>query len=777
MKSAKPLRVHVLKLVLGVLAFSSFATLVNVWFTTTSAGQKQIVEALDIGQGVLRQVFNNRESQLISSAQVLTDDFGFKQAVATNDKATIGSVLDNHGARINADLMALVSLEGELIAANVAMPSDGSTALMTKQQLAEVTQLGGSTLWTVIDNELYQAIILTVDAPTPIAVAVVGFKVDEYLLENFDEITQLNTTVVYTDTQRKEKRLSTLPESHVEYAIDKLESSMSWLAFYSSKEAFVSRTFPLTQSLNSPVDVVLSANIEVIFSSFNQLQRNIFGIAVGSLILAFLLSVMLSKKLTRPLGKLAKVSQRIANGAYDELSTEQHVISEVEQLTSSFSTMQTNIQHREKQITFQAEHDAVTQLYNRAYIGGALAQKLKAGAALQIVGINIKAFRALNDTYGHQNIDSCLQEFAKRLAALGGLCARISSSEFLWLPDEPRAEQDLVHIHNDLEKSIVVNALTISIKLAIVTLDCPCDATDTISVFRRLNIVFDEASKSGQDILPFHHSHEDKYLRRLSIIQHLKIALRDSESELTMVYQPKLSLVNKQVNKVEGLIRWNSKTLGFVPPDEFIEIAEQANLIFEITKWVIQQVMDDVRCMHESGYHICAAINLSAKDIMVPELLPWILAELRSRALPINALSFELTESDLVGDAQAAAQRLSEFREAGFEVAIDDFGTGYSSLAYLQLLPVSDLKIDKSFVLNLAKSSADQKIVQSIIALAKSFDLKTIAEGIEDEQSLALLTQYGCDLVQGYHVCRPQPLAQLFEFLAQHSSQFKEVQE
>jgi EAL domain-containing protein (putative c-di-GMP-specific phosphodiesterase class I) len=171
---------------------------------------------------------------------------------------------------------------------------------------------------------------------------------------------------------------------------------------------------------------------------------------------------------------------------------------------------------------------------------------------------------------------------------------------------------------------------------------------------------------------------------------------------------------------------------------------------------------------------LCAAINLSAKDIMYHDLLPWILSELSAHDLPICALSFELTESDLVTDAQTAALRLQEYRDAGFHLAIDDFGTGYSSLAYLQKLPVSDLKIDKSFVLNLAENEADQKIVTSIIALAKSFGMRVIAEGIEDEASLKLLRKYKCDWAQGFYICRPVPLLQLLSWLETYMQDCKE---
>ncbi|WP_371194539.1 EAL domain-containing protein [Glaciecola sp. SC05] len=758
-------RLHILKLVLGVLAFSSVAILVNVWITTTKTGQTQVFDTLNVGEGVLKQVFANRESQLINSAQVLTADFGFKQAVATRDRATIQSVLNNHGARIEADVMALLSLQGTLLSTTINMAPETSVAsLISNEKLAEVLSLGGSTFWTVIQGELYQTILLTIDAPTPIAIALVGFKVDKGLLSSFDDITQLHTTMQLTKPSGAVYSVTTLPDVNRNYSIGDLDGGLSWLAMGVSDNTFVSREFALTQSSYEPIRIILSANVDVIFATFKQLQSSIFAIAIGSLALALVFGMMLAKNITRPLSQLVEITHKLANGAYEDLGAAKQGIHEVNQLTTSFRTMQTNIQQRENKIRFQAEHDITTGLFNLAHIGDLLSTKFDSNSPFQVVGISIRGFRQLNDTFGHQNVDMCLQELAACLIMLGGLGARISSHEFLWIPSEhKRNENELKAIQLQLEQTISINNLGIQVKLTFVTLCCPTDANKTESLFRRLNITFDQADKTSQDLLYFNADYEHTYTRRLDIIRHLKLALSDIDSELSMVYQPKLHIGQNKVSKVEALIRWNSKDLGFVPPDEFIEIAEQANLIYQVTQWVIKRVILDVKEMHERGQKVCAAINLSAKDIMQPELLPWILMQLSTQNLPVRALAFELTESDLVSDAKTAAQHLQEYRDAGFNLAIDDFGTGYSSLAYLQKLPVSDIKIDKSFVLNLATNEADQKIVTSIIALAKSFNMKVVAEGIEDKESLRLLEEFGCDWAQGYYICRPVPLS---EFLA-----------
>jgi EAL domain-containing protein (putative c-di-GMP-specific phosphodiesterase class I)/GGDEF domain-containing protein len=767
-------RLKILKLVLGVLAFSSFAILINVWITTTKTGQTQVFDTLNVGQGVLQQVFNNRESQLVNSAQVLTDDFGFKQAVATGDSATIKSVLDNHGARIEADVMALLNLNGELLSTTITMvPGNGDASIISSEKLSEVLSLGGSTLWTVIQNELYQTILLTIDAPRPIAIALVGFKVDKKLLEGFDDITQLNTTIELKLPNDELFSISTLPELNHNYAIQDLDGGLSWLAMGISENTYVSRRFELLENSYSSIGISLSANVDDIFSTFKQLQSSIFAIALGSIVLAVIFGMMLSRSITKPLSRLVEISGKIADGAYEALDTTKRDIKEVHQLTTSFKKMQSNIQQRENKIRFQAQHDLTTGLYNRAHIGELLSAKMGENTAFQVVGIRIRSIKQLNDIFGHPNVDLYLKTLAQSMSQLGGLSARVSSSEFLWVPTKPEPEA-LSKAYLHMTQNTSVNNLGIQPKLCFVGLDCPKDANDKETLFRRLNIVFDQADTAHQDCLHFNSEYEQKYIRRLDIIRHLKLVLSDINSELSMVYQPKLHINTNRVSKVEALIRWNSAALGFVPPDEFISIAEQANVINQLTRWIIKRVILDVKEMHDKGHKVCAAINLSAKDIMNPELLPWILVLLSEHKLPLNSLSFELTESDLVSDADTAAQHLQEFRDAGFNLAIDDFGTGYSSLAYLQKLPISDIKIDKSFVLNLAVNEADQKIVTSIIALAKSFDMKVVAEGIEDENSLALLQQYGCDWAQGYFICKPAPLDALLIWLREYSNATQE---
>ncbi|MEC7633274.1 MAG: EAL domain-containing protein, partial [Pseudomonadota bacterium] len=245
----------------------------------------------------------------------------------------------------------------------------------------------------------------------------------------------------------------------------------------------------------------------------------------------------------------------------------------------------------------------------------------------------------------------------------------------------------------------------------------------------------------------------------------LKRALASQQNELSMVYQPKIDLQTMKVCSMEALIRWNNSVLGFVPPDEFITIAEQAGLIEQVTTWVMKQTISDLAYFRGMGYGFTVAMNLSTQDIQNKVLLGKLVSLLTQEGLSPEALELEITESDLVADASLAIENLNELTARGFHFAIDDFGTGYSTLAYLKNLPVKTIKIDKSFILSLASDENDQQIVHTVLSLANVFNLKVVAEGVEDVASLEILKDWGCDIVQGYYISRPLSRSDLEDWL------------
>ncbi|GAA6182906.1 MULTISPECIES: EAL domain-containing protein [Alteromonadaceae] len=766
--SVKSLKQHIFRLSSGLVLLCAIAILTNVWISTIDQAKLQLANNLKVAESVFTQVLDAREDLLISSAEVLTSDYGFKTAIGSQDSPTIDSVLSNHTKRISADLMALISLDGTVTNSTSGRLIVGNE-FPFPQFIEQAVYEGGASEILLINDKLYQAILLRVRVPGAPAVALVGFEIDRSVLDLMKSITQLDATIkVYRD-QQQVFVTSTLAKEAVDASVMFENQDISWFKLsFMPEHQIISKSFLLKERENGQIWAMMSEDSERLFGEFNQLQIKVSVIALLSVLLALILGALVARKLSKPLGQLSFVAHKIAAGNYEQPIDIKANTVEIDELASSFQTMQANIHERQKQISYQASHDLLTDLQNRYQIRDVIAKKFATNQQFQVIGANIIGFRGVNDIFGYQSGDDCLQTIASRFKQLGGESARLNGGEFLWIPETPLSLEKLKDIQKEIELPIIIDEVVMNIKLAMGMLCCPENCDDTESVFKRLNISLDEARISPSLLVKYQDDFEKRYTRRLAIISELKYALVSAKSELNMVYQPKLDLKTGQVTHAEALIRWNSKSLGFVPPDEFIGIAEQAGLIGQVTDYVIRTAIMDAKRVSESGLDICIAINLSAKDILNPNLLGAVERHLKHYKVAASQLSFEITESDLVADPQKAVIELNKFREVGFSLAIDDFGTGYSSLAYLKQLPVSELKIDKSFVLNLADQSSDQQIVQTILELAHNFNLGVIAEGVENQETLKLLRKWGCDWVQGYHVCRPIAVEDMIEWCLQN---------
>jgi diguanylate cyclase (GGDEF)-like protein len=751
----KPLNQSIFRLVVGLVVLTTITIFASVWLATSEQTQSRLKRDLIIAENVLQRVLQNREDLLYNSAYVLTADFGFKQAVASGDKGTIDSALSNHGQRIKADLMALVSLDGQTVT---------SAPAVLKMQypfpypavINNVIKKGGDTSLMMLDGQLYQVIMLTIDAPTPIGIALIGFKLDNSILTQLNKITQLETTLQVFTGQTEVYKISTLPEAAISTALVNINQRPSWLSITVTKDTpYISKQFTLADDLDSQTIITLSEDAQKLFADFTSLQLGIIIICVFAILLATLLAALFSKKISQPLTVLAGIAERISVGNYTKDVAVASNTKEVRLLSEAFTSMQSNIQSREQEIIFQARHDPLTSLYNRLYIETLLDSKFLGKSSFLVVGINICGFRGINDVFGYHNGDLCLKELALRLSQFDGVTARLNGGELLWLPNNAPSEEFINALKSALEVPIDAGDVVINISVAMALIDCPEDANNTEEVFKRLNIVLDEAQITFGLVLNFNSKLEERYTRRLSIITELKNTLERTRDELSLNYQPKLDLKKGSVTHVEALIRWTNPRLGFVSPEDFIAIAEQAGLIENITSWVINRAIEDAVRFRQANLNVSVAINLSAKDIMNPALLTNVLALLKEKNLDTACLSFEITEGDLVKDHDMAIIHLQAFRDEGFEIAIDDFGTGYSSMAYLQNLPVNTLKVDKSFVLKLHEQDGDQKIVKTVINLAHSFDMNVVAEGVENIEALTLLADWGCELAQGYYICKP----------------------
>jgi diguanylate cyclase (GGDEF)-like protein/PAS domain S-box-containing protein len=428
-------------------------------------------------------------------------------------------------------------------------------------------------------------------------------------------------------------------------------------------------------------------------------------------------------------------------------------------------------------------YDQLTGLPNREgllrLLGQALADSSHSGQALSLLILALDRFREVINTLGHHNGDLIVQEFAGRLGHTLGAgdrvadrVARLRGDEFgVLLPDADAVLARRVgdQIVGALEQPFMVQRLPIEISASAGIAVYPEHGTEAETLLQHADAAVQAARRRGGGAAvvysPECEPHDPK---QLALLGELRRAL--DGKELTLHYQPKVDLKTHTVVGAEALLRWPHTKRGFVPPSDFIPLAEQTGLMRPLTRWVLDRAAGDARGWEREGWPLPVAVNVSARSLHDGRIADDVAEVLSSQELAGERLEIEVTESAVMTDEGRAADTLGNLKRRGVSISIDDFGTGYSSLALLRRLPVSELKIDKSFVIGMAGDAGeDTAIVRSTNDLAHNLGLIVVAEGVEDQWTLDLLGTFGCDQAQGYHIARPMPSGELVRWLKSSS--------
>ena len=415
----------------------------------------------------------------------------------------------------------------------------------------------------------------------------------------------------------------------------------------------------------------------------------------------------------------------------------------------------------------QARQDDLTGLGNRRAFLEAVEERLRShpGLSAAVVVLDLDDFRDINESLGHETGDRLLERVAEGLAGRvreGDLLARLGGDEFaVLLPDTgPEAARlradDLLRTVNT---PVEVGPLRLRVRATGGVAAYPEDAADVAALMRRADGAMHLAKERGSGVERHHPGAERSALDRLARSSELERAIADGQ--LALRHQPLIDTAGGGIIGTEALVRWIHPVLGTVPPDDFIPLAEASGHIRELTRWVIARGLDDLGALGEEGGRLELSVNLSVRNLYEADLLPWILSALATRGIAPGRLVLEITESVVMDNELAAVEAIRAFRDHGIRVWIDDFGTGHSSLARLRDLPVDGVKIDRSFVREAATSPGDRTLLESLVTLIGSLGLQAVAEGVEDEAVLRLLTAAGCPVAQGFHIGRPMPLADL----------------
>jgi diguanylate cyclase (GGDEF)-like protein/PAS domain S-box-containing protein len=431
----------------------------------------------------------------------------------------------------------------------------------------------------------------------------------------------------------------------------------------------------------------------------------------------------------------------------------------------------------EQRIRHIAHHDALTGLPNRMLLQDRLAQAIayanRGGRRMWVLLIDLDRFKFVNDTLGHKAGDQLLRTIAGRLRAAvreTDTVARLSGDEFVAIlcehADEVLSPDVVDRIMASLAQPMTLEGKEFCVTCSIGVASYEADGTPADHLIEHADIAMYAAKKLGRNRWQFYHGAMNEETReRLRIEGALRNALE--RGEFLLHYQPQVDLATGRIVGMEALLRWQHPELGVVPPQRFIGLAEETGLIVPIGAWVLRTACAQAKAWNDM-WELCGmaplrvAVNLSARQFAQPDLVESIAAVLADTGLPPACLDLELTESLFVDDVAQAVGLLHRLKALGVALSIDDFGTGYSSFSYLRTFPIDVLKIDRSFVADIASDADEAAIVVSIIALARNLKLRVIAEGVESAAQLEFLRSHGCDEMQGYHFSRPVP-AQEFE--------------
>ncbi len=423
-----------------------------------------------------------------------------------------------------------------------------------------------------------------------------------------------------------------------------------------------------------------------------------------------------------------------------------------------------------------ALHDMLTGLPNRTLFRDRLTVAIRRarrdGSDVTVAVVDLDRFKEVNDTLGHHNGDLLLRHIASRVQSAlrpGDTLARLGGDEFgIVLTDIDRvtAPAILARVQTAVSNDIELNGMTISAEATIGAAVWSADDDDPATLLQNAELAMYAAKRARAGMLLYSDDFERFDPSRLALVSELRRAITGDELELH--YQPKLDVASGRVLALEALVRWNHPTRGLLPPGAFLSVAESTGLIGPLTHWVIEQALAQIAAWGDELAELHVAVNISARDLRDERFADWVLAQLDRFGVPARRLVLEVTETSFISDMSRATQLLQRFDDAGVRISIDDFGQGYTSLSLLSHLPVSELKIDRSFVAAMQSSSEDRAIVASVIELGHQLGLTVVAEGVETEAVLDQLRALGCDVVQGYLFSPPMPSVHAAAWVAAH---------
>ncbi len=756
------LRDKLLILMIGAIALAQFATITTVLSSTRQHVVADLSERLMIGERYFKSLVDVRHERLSNVAQKIAASPEYSGSLDARDERRLSQALTRGAESVSADLAMLVSQDGRILNSDQSFVAAEKRALMA-DLLAQHANAEQFLLAMMIAERPYQLAFTKAAGLEPSPWLVLGYDFDSALAADIKSMTGLEVSFWSEAGQSSEAFFATTlaEKSTVLFSRRMNNTAGSDGNVLDAQGSQLLRVVALPGSGAHAVKAVFQTSVDAALGPYHSVKIRLVLVSMMLILLAAVVAILIVRSSRKPVRALLEAARRIERGEYSK-ALPVGGEGEIGLLARTFNRMQQGIAEREYQIASQAERDKLTGLVDRGAVKSklllAFERAAQTGTTVATLLIDLTQFKE-NSTLGIENEDAILKEVARRLSSnirVSDTVARYSSDKFLVImedADEKLAPHLAEFLATSLEADITLKDRCVKLKLHVGVALYPqhCDSPDTL--LHRTKVALKEARKLDQRVMIYEPGQDEEHLRELAIISDLELAVK--EKQLHILYQPKVSMRTGRANQVEALVRWNHPQLGYLPPDEFIPLLEQAGNIGLLTEFALKTVIEQSRKWSSEGLDVTTAINLSANDLFNEELPDKVAQILSYYMVEPGSVVLEITESAVMQDVKVAISVLRRLKALGVRLSLDDFGTGQSSLALLKQLPVDELKIDKSFVQGLKAKSGDALIVKSTINLGHNMGLKVVAEGLETEEAWALLDAYGCDLVQGYMISRP----------------------
>ena len=735
-----------LKLRIAVLYAGLFAAVLAAVMSLVNVGIERFGESsasreLASSARVFDEIIELRARQMRGSTDVMARDFGFREALATGDEATLASALRNLRDRTQATSAFVVGLDGSMI-------GDGDSALPAADAIWSALDAGENKGVILLGDKPALAAASPIEAPDLMGWLVLTSPLDKAAMARLGELAAVDFQAEVLLHEDLPAIAASQPPGAVIEARDAARNLVQVSALPSMQDDLAPR-------------LLLRHSLAAALAEYAVLKYLIGLVGTLGLALVVALGWRIARSITRPLSALDEAVRRFGRG--EDVVLQAETDDEVGRLATSFNSMVEAIEERERRIIHIGLHDGLTNLPNRKLFVEQLDQALarrREGERVLVAYCDLDDFKVVNDTLGHPAGDALLRQIATRLPAeLGDAqIARLGGDEFAVLTIVEDEVESLLpiaqRIQNCFDQQVEIGGHTVDCSASVGVAVAPVDGESGIDLLKHADLALYRAKRGGKSDFHFFEPSLDEQARlRREMELDLRLAIKDGGFELH--FQPLYSLAREKLEGFEALIRWNHPKRGMISPAEFIPLAEETGLILQVGEWVIREACRSAR---EWPDDLSVAVNVSVKQFSTPGLATTILQALTQSGLQPHRLELEITESVFIADVEKTLGTLHSLRDLGVRIALDDFGTGYSSLSYLRSFPFDKVKIDQSFVRDLNEEGNNaHAVIRAITTLASALGMDTLAEGVEHAEQREILRREGCEYIQGFLLSRPVP--------------------